>query len=93
VQVPVALSPQPALKPIKTPQPNYPPEAAAAGVHGTVIIQANVSPDGKIQDAHVVRSVSPALDQAALDAVKQWEYEPTGLPAAVSLTINISFNN
>jgi protein TonB len=41
----------------------------------------------------VLRSV-PLLDQAALDAVRQWEYEPTllnGVPVPVIMTVTVNF--
>ena len=50
--------------------------------------RSEIGPDGKIIDAKVVRSI-PLLDQAALDAVRQWEYTPTllnGVPVPVVVT-------
>ena len=49
--------------------------------------------DGKVQDARVLRSI-PLLDQAALDAVKQWQYTPTllnGVPVPVIMTVTVNF--
>ncbi len=49
-----------------------------------MIIEATIGPNGMVQDAKVLRSI-PLLDQAALDAVKQWQYTPTllnGVPGA-----------
>ena len=60
---------------------------------GVVTIEATIGPDGKVIDAKVVRSV-PLLDQAALDAVRQWEYTPTllnGVPVPVVVTVTINF--
>ena len=65
-------------------RPVYPPIAQSARVQGVVIIEATIGPDGKVQDARVLRSI-PLLDAAALDAVKQWEFTPTllnGVPGA-----------
>jgi outer membrane biosynthesis protein TonB len=56
---------------IKDVRPVYPPDAQRAGVQGVVIIEATVSTTGTVRDAIVKRSI-PLLDQAALDAVKQW---------------------
>ena len=61
---------------IKDVTPEYPSVAKSARIGGTVQVQLTVGPDGKVADAKVVKSV-PVLDQAALDAVKQWEYTPT----------------
>jgi protein TonB len=71
----------------------YPQIAQAAHVEGVVIIEATISPDGRVQDARVLRSI-PLLDAAALDAVRQWEYSPTllnGTPVPVVITVTVVF--
>jgi TonB family protein len=78
---------------IKDVKPVYPAIAKSARVAGVVMIEATIGPDGKVIDAKVVRSV-PLLDQAALDAVRQWEYTPTllnGVPVPVLVTVTINF--
>jgi TonB family protein len=78
---------------IKDAQPVYPAIARSAGVAGAVTIEATIGPDGKVIDAKVVRSI-PLLDQAALDAVRQWHYTPTllnGVPVPVLVTVTINF--
>lgn len=84
---------------IKTPskvrdvKPVYPPIAQSARVQGVVIIEATIGPDGRVKDAKVLRSI-PLLDQAALDAVKQWVYSPTllnGVPVPVIMTVTVNF--
>ena len=55
--------------------PIYPPDAAAAGIKGVVILEVTIDRDGKVHEAKVLRSI-PLLDQAALDAVKEWEFSP-----------------
>jgi len=78
---------------VKDVKPVYPAIAQSAHVTGTVTIEAIIGPDGKVSDAKVVRSV-PLLDQAALDAVRQWEYMPTllnGVPVPVVTTITLNF--
>lgn len=73
--------------------PVYPPIAQAARVQGTVILQAIISADGKVQDLKLLRSI-PLLDQAAIDAVRQWEYSATllnGVPVAVIMTVTVTF--
>jgi TonB family protein len=82
-------------QPIKTKdvKPAYPADAQSAKVAGTVIIEATIGANGKVIDAKVLRSV-PKLDQAALDAVKQWEYSPTllnGKPVPVKMTVTVTF--
>jgi protein TonB len=78
---------------IKDVKPVYPAIARSAGVAGAVTIEATIGPDGKVIDAKVVRSI-PLLDQAALDAVRQWTYTPTllnGVPVPVLVTVTINF--
>jgi len=76
--------------------PVYPPEAKDAHVQGAVVIQARVEPDGRISHARVLRSIAQ-LDQAALDAVMRWEFEPVVLngeavPYLMTSTIVFSSN-
>lgn len=74
-------------------KPVYPSIAQSARVQGVVIIEATIGPDGKVKDARVLRSI-PLLDQAALDAVRQWEFTPTllnGVPVPVIMTVTVNF--
>jgi protein TonB len=84
---------------IKQPQkrkdvkPVYPPIAQSARVQGIVIIEATIGPDGKVRDAKVLRG-QPLLNDAALAAVRQWEYTPTllnGVPVPVIMTVTVTF--
>ncbi len=73
--------------------PVYPQEAQDARVQGVVIIEAKIGADGSVAEAWVVRSI-PMLDQAALDAVRQWRYSPTllnGAPVPVIMTTTVNF--
>ena len=82
-----------APRPVKHVDAVYPEEAKAAGVSGVVIIEALVGTNGSVAEAHILRSV-PMLDQSALDAVLQWEYEPTllnGEPVEVLMTVTVNF--
>jgi protein TonB len=54
----------------------YPADAQAAGQQGTVDLELTIGPDGRFVSARVVKSVSKPLDDAALAAVKQWEFIP-----------------
>jgi protein TonB len=77
----------------KNVNPIYPPIAQSARVQGVVIIEATIGPNGRVQDAKVLRSI-PLLDQAALEAVKQWEFTPTllnGVPVPVIMTVTVNF--
>jgi protein TonB len=83
------------LQPTKTKHvnPTYPEFAQSARVQGVVIIEALIGVNGKITNARVLRSI-PLLDQAALDAVMQWEFTPTqlnGEPVPVLMTMTVQF--
>jgi len=78
---------------VKNVNPVYPSIAQSARVQGVVIIEATIGPDGRVQDTKVLRSI-PLLDQAAVDAVKQWTYTPTllnGVPVPVIMTVTVNF--
>jgi protein TonB len=73
--------------------PVYPPIAKASRTQGTVVLQANISRNGTIENLRVV-SGSPMLQQAAIDAVKTWLYRPyllSGEPVEVETTVNVVF--
>src|SRR5262245_30883890 len=78
---------------IKEVPPVYPAIAKSAQVQGDVVIEATIDETGKVADARVVKSV-PLLDQAAIDAVRQWEYQPSllnGVPTPVVMTVTVKF--
>ena len=75
-------------------RPVYPPELQQLGVEGTVILRAIISKDGAVLHPQVVNSVDPRLAKAALDAVAQWQYQPTllnGEPVETLTTIDVNF--
>ena len=79
-------------KKIKDVRPVYPRVGLATQAQGTVILDVTIGTDGKVQDAKVIHSV-PQLDHAALDAVRQWEYEPTRINGAlVTLIMTVIVN-
>jgi TonB family protein len=74
--------------------PRYPAVAQSARVSGVVILEVAIDERGGVFDAHVLRSI-PLLDQAAIDAVRQWAYTPTllnGVPVPVIMTVTIVFS-
>jgi protein TonB len=84
---------KPPAKTVDVP-PIYPPMAIAARVEGTVIIEAIIDIDGRVQSARVLRSI-PLLDTAALTAVAQWGYSPSllnGVPVPVIMTVTVTFH-
>jgi len=73
--------------------PVYPPLAKQARISGTVELSAVIGKDGHIMNLSVIRG-HPLLVQSALDAVKDWVYQPTllnGQPVEVSTTIDVNF--
>jgi TonB family protein len=73
--------------------PVYPQIAQAAKVTGVVIVELLVDVDGTVRNARILRSL-PLLDQAALDAVRQWQFTPTllnGVPVQVIMTVTVNF--
>ena len=84
---------------IKTPtkihdvRPVYPQEALDVRVSGMVILEAVIDIQGNVRSARVLRSI-PLLDQAAVDAVKQWRFTPTlleGVAVPVLMTVTVNF--
>lgn len=83
----------PAPKSIKSVTPVYPEEARKNGIQGVVILEAKADESGRVIDIMVLKSV-PELDQAALDAVRQWVYEPLvieGKAKKVVFTVTVKF--
>jgi len=75
-------------------QPPYPPLARQARIQGQVILQAEISKDGTIENLHLI-SGHPMLAPAAIEAVKQWRYKPyllNGEPVAVETTVMVNFS-
>jgi TonB family protein len=82
-----------AAKLIRQPKPIYPPLAKQARISGHVMLNAIIGKDGAIQNL-TVASGHPLLVPAALEAVKQWAYQPTllnGEPAEVVTQIDVNF--
>jgi TonB family protein len=84
-----------ATKLVKMTKPAYPPGAEAAGIEGTVMLRAIISTGGDLIGLTVMnQSVDGELAGAAMDAVKQWHYQPTllnGEPVEVVTTIAVTF--
>jgi len=74
-------------------QPMYPPLARQARIQGTVVLQAEISKDGSIENLRLI-SGHPMLAPSAIEAVKQWRYKPyflNGEPVAVETQITVNF--
>jgi TonB family protein len=73
--------------------PIYPEIAKAAHVQGVVVLHAVISKTGDVENLSVI-SGAPMLTASAIEAVKQWKYDPyllNGQPTDVETTINVSF--
>ena len=84
-----------AAKLLKQTRPEYPADLARLGITGTVMLRAVISTTGEPLNPEVINTtVHPGLAQAALDAVRQWRYQPTllnGQPVEVATTIDVTF--
>ena len=96
-QGPVRIHVGGALKPprlVSSVLPVYPPVARDAGIEGDVVIDTTIDKVGKVTSMKVV-SGPPMLRQAALEALRQWKYEPSklnGEPVPVQMTVTIRFH-
>jgi TonB family protein len=88
VSRPIRVGSVPGSPIVKRVEAIYPPAARQARVTGTVILEINVGVDGKVTDAKLLRGIS-LLDQAALEAVRQWKYRPTLLNGEFITTIRV----
>jgi protein TonB len=76
-------------------EPAYPKIAAEAHVTGMVILEAIVGTDGCVESVKVLRSRHVLLDNAAMEALKQWRYTPlilNGMPTPFVLTVTFTFS-
>ena len=83
--------PEPRL--LKRVPPLYPDVAREAKVQGVVILDCLVSPEGRVTAVRVLRGI-PLMDEAAVNAVRQWEFAPTLMdhkPVAVVVTVEVKF--
>jgi TonB family protein len=83
-----------APRPIYDPDPEYSEAARRAKVQGRVLLLIIVGADGSPRDIRVQRSLGMGLDEKAIEAVRQWRFEPSmndGHPVAVQVNIEVSF--
>lgn len=92
-QKPINLSSAQKPKLIKTVDPQYPPEALKTHVEGVVVLEAVIDTKGLVKDINVVEG-HDLLNAAAVEALKQWQYEPyvmDGAAKVVKFTVVIKF--
>lgn len=76
------------------PDPEYSEEARKAKWQGTVVLWVIVGPDGKPRDIKIQRSLGMGLDEKAIEAVRQWKFDPAkkdGQPVAVQINVEVNF--
>jgi len=80
---------------VRQTKPAYPDDVAQLGISGTVMLRAVISTTGEPLNVEVINTtIHPGLAKAALDAVRQWRYQPTllnGQPVEVATTIDVNF--
>jgi TonB family protein len=84
---------QPPFK-VKDVRPEYSQALRDAGVEGTVTMHGQIAADGSVADMQVLSSPNAELSNAALEAVNQWQFEPTrlwGTPVAVEMNVTVNF--
>jgi TonB family protein len=74
--------------------PVYPEAMRQSGLGGVVILELVIGTDGSVTSAKILRGIAEQIDQAALDAARQWRYEPTLLngatvPVIFTATVNV----
>jgi periplasmic protein TonB len=77
------------------PEPEFSEEARKAKYQGTVLLQVVVGTDGRTHDIRVAQSLGMGLDEKAIEAIRQWKFEPSrkdGIPVAVLVDIEVDFH-
>lgn len=79
---------------VYAPDPEYSEEARKAKFQGVCVLWLVVGPDGRPRDIRVARTLGLGLDEKAIEAVKNWKFEPAlkdGKPVAVQINVEVSF--
>jgi periplasmic protein TonB len=80
---------------LEDPSPDYSEEARKAKYQGTVVLWLIVDSNGRPRDVRVARSLGMGLDQKAIEAVRQWKFQPAmkdGTPVAVQINVEVNFH-
>ncbi len=79
----------------ENPNPQYPETARMRGYEGLVLLSAEVSAEGRVEDVSVKKSCGYALlDRSALDAVRRWKFDPgrrMGVPVTMRVDVPVRF--
>lgn len=79
---------------IKKVEPSYPVEASKKGLMDTVVVQGKTDKEGNVVKVEVLKGDYDLLNKAAVEAIKQWKYEPMqidGNPVAIAFTVSCRF--
>jgi TonB family protein len=74
--------------------PKYTPEAMKLGIQGSVILEAVIGVDGRVEKVRVKEKLHPELDREAIDTLKAWQFEPARLylePVRVMVEVHMAF--
>jgi periplasmic protein TonB len=77
------------------PEPEFSDEARQAKYQGTVVLEVIVGTDGRTHDIRVVQALGMGLDEKAIEAVRQWRFEPgrnQGIAVAVLVDVEVDFH-
>jgi TonB family protein len=77
------------------PDPEYSEEARKAKYQGVVVLWVVIGPDGRVHDMRVQRSLGMGLDEKAMEAVRQWKFDPArkdGRPVPVQVNVEVRFS-
>jgi periplasmic protein TonB len=80
---------------ISAPDPDYTEEARRAKTQGTCVLWLIVDSAGRPRDIKVVRGLGLGLDAKALEAVRQWRFQPAlkdGKPVDVQISVEVEFH-
>ncbi len=80
---------------ISGPDPRYPEIARRARIEGTVVVEAIVNKQGLVEQAKVARGLGWGLDEAAVNAIQQWRFDPAtlgGEPVDVFYLLRVNFS-
>ena len=82
---------------VKRVEPAYPEAYRQTRIEGKVILEAAITAEGQIENFAILESLGPAIDMAAIDAVRQWTFKPAmrdgkAIPVLFNLTINFKLN-
>ncbi len=100
---PLAAQDTPPPAPVITPprlvefvEASYPPAAQAEGLEGRVLVAVTIAADGAVTDVQVIRPAGQGFDEAAVDAIRRFRFEPArrdGAPVAVRIQYEYVFEH